>query len=755
MFARNIRRVVGGVSAVAMAAGLAVTVGAGAASAAEGKKTWNDGNTKFTRTISNVDPREGDTITVKTKFYKEFGGVAEYIYEVKDWHPSCLTVQSAKVNGKSYSIAGKGDDWARVDGNLTKWPIQPILNPRSQTYEFKYKVGADCDRNVGLKTGLSYDSSLGGGSYKTKGPNITVKMNNTSTTLGPVPGAVVGAPVTLSANVTGGHEGDKVGFYDGDTKIGDGRLNDDGAATIEWTPETDGAHTLSAQFSETSRAKGSQSATQTVTVAGPEVTATTLTGPTTALTGNEVVFTAQVTPSPADGTVQFRDGGIDLGPAISVNPDGTATLAHTFDTAGPHEIVAVYSGIPGVLGSTSANHTVAVSEGTATTLTGPTTALTGNELVFTAQVTPNPADGTVQFKDGGIDLGPAISVNPDGVATLAHTFDTAGPHEIVAVYSGTPTFTESTSAAHTVEVSVPEVTTTTLTGPTTAKAGDELVFTAQVTPNPADGTVQFKDGGIDLGPAISVDPDGIATLAHTFDTAGTREITAVFTGTPAFIGSTSANHTVAISEFTTTALTGPTTALTGDEVAFIAQITPNPAGGTVQFKDGGIDLGPAVAVNPDGTATLPHTFDTVGPHQIAAVYSGAPGFVGSTSVIHTVTVSAPDPEDVATTTELTAPESAEKGAAVDLIATVSPSPAGGTVQFFDGATPIGAPVDVVDGRATLSHAFAVAGDRNVSAVYGGTEGFRGSTAQPVTVTVTDDGTGPGPDSGSADNVFGS
>ncbi|MEV0948724.1 Ig-like domain-containing protein [Rhodococcus sp. NPDC049939] len=747
MFVRNIRRVVGGVGTVAMAAGLAVAVGAGTASAASESKTWNDGNTKFTRTISNVDPREGDTFTSKTKIYKEFGGVTEYIYEVKDWHPACLEFVSAKVDGKSYS-ASTGNDWAKVEGNLTKWPIRPILDPRSRTFEFKYRVGADCERDVALKTGLSYDGSLGSGSYKTKGPSITVDMNNTSTTLGPVPTAVVGAPVTLSATVTGGHEGDKVDFHDGDTKIGDGRLNDDGVATIEWTPDTDGEHTLSAKFPKTSRANSSQSDTQTVTVAAPEVTSTTLTGPTTALTGEEVAFTAQVTPIPTGGTVQFKNGETDLGPAVEVNADGVATLPHTFGASGTYEISAVYSGAPWFTGSTSGNHAVEVNEGTSTTLTGPTTALTGEEVAFTAQITPNPAGGTVQFKDGETDLGPAVEVNADGIAALPHTFEAAGTYEISAVFSGTPAFLESTSANHTVEVS--EVTTTTLTGPTATMAGEEVAFTAQITPNPAGGTVQFKDGETDLGPAVEVNADGIAALPHTFEAAGTYEISAVFSGTPAFLESTSANHTVEVSEVTTTTLTGPTSSLTGSEVAFTAQIAPIPTGGTVQFKDGGADLGPAIEVNADGTASLTHTFDTAGPHEIAAVFSGAHGFIGSTSVNHTITVAEPEPDDVATTTVLTAPASANKGDDVELIATVSPDPAGGTIQFYDGATPLGSPVELTDGKATLSHAFTEAGDRQVAAVYSGTQGFLGSTAQAVTVNVTDEGSG-----GSSDNTFGS
>ena len=44
-----------------MAAGFAVA-GAGVAGAAPGSVTWNDGNEKLTRTISDTTPAEGDIV---------------------------------------------------------------------------------------------------------------------------------------------------------------------------------------------------------------------------------------------------------------------------------------------------------------------------------------------------------------------------------------------------------------------------------------------------------------------------------------------------------------------------------------------------------------------------------------------------------------------------------------------------------------------------------------------------------------------
>ncbi|MBM4608290.1 hypothetical protein GS416_07625 [Rhodococcus hoagii] len=61
-------------AAAAVAAGFVVTLGASRAGAAPGSVTWSDGTSKFTRTVSNTTPNEGDIVTVSTKFERT-GGV--------------------------------------------------------------------------------------------------------------------------------------------------------------------------------------------------------------------------------------------------------------------------------------------------------------------------------------------------------------------------------------------------------------------------------------------------------------------------------------------------------------------------------------------------------------------------------------------------------------------------------------------------------------------------------------------------------
>ncbi|MBT2264978.1 Ig-like domain-containing protein [Rhodococcus erythropolis] len=680
MSVSSARRAVAGLSVFAVAAGFAVVAGVGVAGAAPetpGSLTWNANNYEYTRTISNVTPSEGETITVKTVF-KRKNIVVDYLYAIKDVHPTCLTYVegSAKVNGSTRSVESKGADFVRVKGSPTEWPL---YNNDSKTFEFQYTVGADCTREVPLDTSVHYNASVTSSDFQNKGPAVTVSKNVSTTTLSPASGVKVGQSVALSATVTGGADGDSVEFFDGATKIGAGAL-----------------------------------------------------------------------------------------------ANGVATLAWTAADVRTHSVTAKYLGNAKVATSTSSAIDVVVSEAdknTATTITGPASAVAGESVTLEASVSPVPAGGTVQFKDGATDLGGAVAVDANGKASLANAY-AEGAHSIVAVYSGSGVYQTSTSAPHALTVApvvVEENTTTTLVGPSTASTGEALSFTASVSTGAAGGTVQFKEGGRDLGPSVPVDAAGKATTTPTFNVAGEYSITAVFSGSGNYLGSTSNTQTVNVKapaptdQQTQTVLTVPADAKTGTAVGLSVTVTPSPVGGTVQFKDGSGNLGSAVPVV-DGKASIMHEFASVGTHDITAVYSGAAGFLTSTSAAQTVSVTAPAAEDQETSITVSAPTSAVKGAKVDLVAAVVPTLSAGTVQFMDGTTPIGGPVAVVNGKATLSHTFTELGDRRITAVFSGTDGYLGSetqTAVTVKVTAEPDGGEPGNGGsstgslGSLENIFGS
>jgi hypothetical protein len=64
-----------------------------------------------------------------------------------------------------------------------------------------------------------------------------------------------------------------------------------------------------------------------------------------------------------------------------------------------------------------------------------------------------------------------------------------------------------------------------------------------VSPVAATGTVQFKDGTTAIGTPVPV-VNGVAIAPHTFTTAGAHSITAVYSGGPGFVSSTSPAFTV-------------------------------------------------------------------------------------------------------------------------------------------------------------------------------------------------------------------
>ncbi|WP_137875670.1 Ig-like domain-containing protein [Rhodococcus sp. Q] len=434
----NIRRMVGGVSAFAVAAGFAVVAGAGVAGAAPASVDWWDGSSHFTRTVSNTTPAEGDVITVSTKFERKEWTVLEILYGVKDVHAPCLTYVegSAKVDGSPRGLDSQGADFAKVAGS---WTVYPNIDPKSHTFEFSYKVGPDCARDTALQSGMHYSGSLGSGTYDNKGPAITVGKNASTTTLASVTGAQVGQAVTLSATVTGGANGDTVDFYDGGTKIGSGTLNN-GVATYSWTPGNRGSHTLVAKFPATPKANASESGVQTVQITDADANSSTVLAPVgNAQVGRPSVLKATVSPAGAGGTVTFKDGAAVLA-EVPVPANGEATYTWVPSTSGAHAISAAFSGRAGVTAST-ANATITVAEAAAGNVSSTTAlAIGGNPTVgasnmLSAQVSPGNAGGSVTFKDGDTVIGTA-QVDANGNAGLAWTPATAGQRVIKAEYSG-------------------------------------------------------------------------------------------------------------------------------------------------------------------------------------------------------------------------------------------------------------------------------------------------------------------------------
>lgn len=188
---------------------------------------------------------------------------------------------------------------------------------------------------------------------------------------------------------------------------------------------------------------------------------------------------------------------------------------------------------------------------TATLQAAPSQPTPGQNVALTATVTgPSGAaapTGTVAFRDGTIVIGTG-TLNGSGQATFATAALAPGTHSITAAYSGDSVYQVATSSA--VPVMVLAQSTTTLTAtPSQINVGQSVALAAAVTSSfgsqPPAGTVTFLDGTTQIGSA-TLDASGHATLATSSLVAGTRSITAQYTGGATFQASVSAATVVTV-----------------------------------------------------------------------------------------------------------------------------------------------------------------------------------------------------------------
>ncbi len=145
-----------------------------------------------------------------------------------------------------------------------------------------------------------------------------------------------------------------------------------------------------------------------------------------------------------------------------------------------------------------------------------------------------------------------------------------------------------------------------------------------------------------------------------------------------------------------------------------ATVSPS-AVGSVQFKDGGADIGTPVIVS-GGVASSTTTLLPAA-HSLTAVFTSTdPAFNGSTSPTVPYVVTVPSGVMATTTTLRVFSNGASRGRSVIILANVAPLGAAGTIQFFEGTTALDAPVPATAGFALLITTLP-AGTHSLAAVF--------------------------------------
>ena len=362
--------------------------------------------------------------------------------------------------------------------------------------------------------------------------------------------------------------------------------------------------------------------------------------------GKLVTFTATVSLQSGTGTptgnVTFRNGAAVL--STKTLSGGTATFATATLAPGSNSITAVYAGGSGFTGSTSAPLSQFVQTATTTTLTStPNPSAYGQAVICTATVTPSvgvvPDGEIVTFHQGPNVLGTAPTRG--GTATLSDSTIAVGTRNITAVYAGDANFATSTSKVLNQVITKATSTTTLMSSPNPTTFGQSLTITATVAPEfsgTPTGVVTFKNGGMWLaGVPLS---GGVASYTTTKLPAGSDSISAVYSGSPSFSGSTSAllGQTVNQASTTTTLTSSLNPSNSTQAVTFTANVTGEnggTVGGTVTFQDGTKTLG-TVTVS-GGAASYTTSTLAAGSHTITATYNGNKNFTtSSTSLTQTV-----------------------------------------------------------------------------------------------------------------------
>lgn len=219
--------------------------------------------------------------------------------------------------------------------------------------------------------------------------------------------------------------------------------------------------------------------------------------------GIAVTFTAPVSGASgsfsSSATVNTDASGIATAPVFTAN--GTA--------GGPYNVVASLAG-----GSPAANFSLTNLKVATTTSVSSSVNPSefGQSVTFTAIVSSSAGapTGSVQFKDGGANLGAAQTLNVGGVAQLTISSLTSGTHSISAEYLGNDTWIGSTGTLQDGQVVKPQPTlsindvsitegnsgTTNLTFTVTLSAASNLTVSAKY--DTADGVATTADNDYQL-----------------------------------------------------------------------------------------------------------------------------------------------------------------------------------------------------------------------------------------------------------------
>ena len=544
-------------------------------------------------------------------------------------------------------------------------------------------------------------------------PTATIALNPVSPA-----SPVFGQTVTVSATVSGPSPtpaGTVVFTVDSSTTSA---TVTGGVATATLTGLSVGTHTLSAAYASSNGFSSATTSATTFTV-GQAMATVTLSNLSQTYTGSPLSVTAATTPA---------------GLAVSVTYNGS-TIAPT--AAGSYAIIATINN-PNYSGSASGTLMIAKATTTITFSANPPNPTRGQSDLLSATVTGvGQPGGTVVFSAGATTLCTA-ALNASGIASCSFLPATDGNLAVTAQYQGDGNHLANSASltlfVYDAAVKL-QLSSTQLIYP---GATNVTVCISPATPANATGTVQIFDGTTLLA-TLNVQGGGCAYWYISPGlSAGTHQLTAVYSGDRNNPSGTSVPVTVTVTpvHVTLSASCWNSSFPYGANYQCTVSLSSNagaPLGSITYTYDGGL---PVTVPLSNGNAQFTLTRPIVGTHTVVVAYAQQTNYAAATSQAETFTVT-PAPVNVSLTPSNW---SAKAGTSLTFQAAVSSWSAGapnanGAVSFYDGATLLSTVPVNAGGQASFTIASLSAGNHTITATYAGGTNYASGTGS-VTITLT-------------------
>ena len=340
-------------------------------------------------------------------------------------------------------------------------------------------------------------------------------------------------------------------------------------------------------YTFTSKTKATSGGTLTAIATSPVITVSGLAPTTTqassslnpSMYGQSVTFTATVTSTAGTptGTIQFKDGGTDLGSPVALTI-GVATYATSSLTVAAHSLTAVYSGDSSFATSTSAVLSQGVTPAPLTITASSDTMVYGGTV---PTITPSYLGFVAGDSAASLTTAPTCSTTATGTSPVG-SYPSSCTGAVDANYT-------ISYVAGSVSVT-PASTTTTITSdiPDPSVASQSYTISWAV-------TVNDPGAGTPTGTVTAIDGDGHSCSAAvgagscslTSTTAGSKTLTATYSGDPNFTGSSGAAGHLVNTRSTTTSLTcSPMVVSIGQTITCTVTVSDTEANGTASSPTG-------------------------------------------------------------------------------------------------------------------------------------------------------------------------